>query len=402
MGELTDTVTQTATNQMFTENGAKINRVNDRLFIGEATANMGTAKTNEGDWLTDYQLSTGRSNGFIQFAQSAVLTNLNPASCNAIVAGARTSTLKENGNSIPAVAVGINDNCLNNTNTYAFYGEAYNTSGTKGGAYGMELDTVNYNKTKQIDPYQQQANKVIGLQICSGAELASHNQYPGSAAINIRNNGSTFDKGIVFGSDVISGANGVEGTGVAIALGKGHQFSWYNSMGNICGTIGCYTQDPAHNQSISFTDSGLEICDRGNGLIGVFQNSLGTNSNYLVFSGSPSGSAVAELRAEGRDTNTSLNVSSQGTGSVYLKTGGGIAFEAAHSGVNTTSWITIGGSNGGVPAITTRGAMADLSLSPTSGYVRIGNWKASGYTNVNGYISVKDSNGVVRKLVTME
>lgn len=330
-----DKFNQLTTGNFFSNSGGKVNRINDRLLIGSATLNDGSSTASQpSEWLTTYQLGTGRTNGFIEFAQTAILTNTNANATNGLVVGARTSTLAGAGNSVPITAVGLNNQTGFATNAYGFYGEAYNILNSLGAAYGMELDTVNYRGVSDITPYAQSTTEVIALQLAAGAELSSVGQFASSAAINIWNNNSTFERGIVFGSSAISGATGTSGTGIAIAMGQGHILQWYGS--NVASTSSIFCTVTAANAAnatgIQFTNNGMQVQMPGGQVVGAFSANA-TAANWLQFVSGNAGNPV-QLQAQGSDTNINLLLQPKGTGVVQFGT-------FAASVLSVTGYITI-------------------------------------------------------------
>lgn len=321
-GGAIDPLTQVKTSGFFQYDQntvVKINRLNDRVLIGDATANTAAPTMTGQDWLTQFQVNIGRSSGFIEFAQAAVLTNVNANACNGMVFGARTSTLAGIGNSIPVLAVGVNNNTSFGTGAYAFYGEAYNMAGALGAAYGMELDTVNYQGSATITPYAQHPKEVVALQLAAGAELSPTGQYSSSAAINIWNNNSNFERGIVFGSSAIAGASGTSGTGIAIAFGQGHTMQWFGSNTAATSSILCTVPaaSAANAASLQFTASGLQVQMPGGQKIANFSSAISAPVNYIQFLPATSGNSV-QIQAQGSDANIHLSLVPKGSGSVQF------------------------------------------------------------------------------------
>ncbi|RTM07399.1 MAG: hypothetical protein EKK31_11590 [Hyphomicrobiales bacterium] len=216
------------TGQFFQPSGANVHYLADRVMMGSAVNNKASAVSSQPDWLTTYQIGTGRSFGFIEFAQSAVLNNSNANAANAFVAGAQTSGFAGTGNSIGVVTVGVNNNTSFSTNTYGLYSEAYRASGVSGGAYGFEIDTVNYASLAATNPFAQATGQTVGIQVAAGGGLSAVGQFASSVGINFWNNNAVFDKGISFGFTAINGTNGTDGnTGEAIAMATGHAITYY-------------------------------------------------------------------------------------------------------------------------------------------------------------------------------
>lgn len=216
------------TGQFFQTLGASVHYLADRVMIGNAVANKANPVAAQSDWLTTFLLARGRATGFLEFAQMGVLNNSNSNSANAIVAGAQTSVLAGVGNCIGAIVVGVNNNSVSSTNTYGLYAEAYRMAGAIGGAYGIEIDTINYQALAATNPFAQAGAQTVGIQLAGGASLSDAAQFAASVGLNFWNNNSTFDKGINFGFTAIAGTNGTDGnTGEAIAMATGHAITYY-------------------------------------------------------------------------------------------------------------------------------------------------------------------------------
>src|SRR5262249_51258717 len=101
-------------------------------------------------------------------------------------------------------------------------------------SWGLEIAVKNKGSNVINDPYN---GGPIGL--TQGIWLAGggDNTYGGSAAnpssvaILVGKNAHTWNKGICFLQDGITGAIGTSGTGTAIAFGRGHMLEWYASSG---------------------------------------------------------------------------------------------------------------------------------------------------------------------------
>lgn len=214
------------TGQFFAEDGARIIRQADRVFVGDAVTNNGTNTGSQPDWLTQYLLSKGRTFAFQQVTQQAVLTTENYLSSNAFLGAAKTSQMTGTGNAIGVLGVAVNNNSTQLTGAYGGYFEGFQQSGALGPSYGVEVDTINFGTASAIDPFQQQNNQTIGVQIAAGAEFPGTSSV--SSAINIRNNGANYLRGITFGESSIAGTAGNDGgTGIAIAFATGHKMTYY-------------------------------------------------------------------------------------------------------------------------------------------------------------------------------
>lgn len=305
--------------QIYQEFGAVVERSADRFFAGDAAKNNGKNETIQADWLTTYQIAKGRSNGFIQSCQAAILTAQNTDVSNCLVVASKTSNLYDNYNSIGFIGMAVADKTTGTGHAYAGYFEAYREVGVSGGAYAIEVDTINYSSYVAIDPYLQLAGQTIGFQLASGGEYSSVGQFDASAGLNIRKNGAKFGIGLIFGSDSIAGTDGTgTGTGVAIALARGHLQQWYSSTGNkTCSILGdCAT--PALSLAQSFVDNQVRWRNvAGKNVLQV--SAVASSVNFLSLRSSITATPVV-VAAGGDDANIDIQLLPQGTGLVSYGT----------------------------------------------------------------------------------
>lgn len=300
-----------SSNQYYEEFGAVNHRYADRVFIGNAVTNNGRNDQQQQDWLTQYQITAGRSNGFIQSSQASITTSTAPDASNALIVGARTSTLYDNYNAIGIVGIAFADKTTGNGYSYGGYFEAYRGLGVSGGAYGAEIDTINYSSFLAINPYIQLAGQTIGLQMASGGEYSSAGQFDASVAHNIQNNGAKFGIGINFGATSITGTDGLTGTGIAIAFGRGHLQQWYSATGKTSSILGnCLT--PALSLNQVFVDNQIQFQNQA--AKNVFRVLAPANSvNYIDVRSAVAG-AAASINASGDDTNIDVAIVPKGAG----------------------------------------------------------------------------------------
>ncbi|PBB94983.1 hypothetical protein [Mesorhizobium sp. WSM3862] len=226
-------INQSESGHFYAGDGARIQRLADRVFIGPAVANSGEQVADAGDWLTDFQLAVGRSRGFIQRTQAAVLNGGDPEANHAWISAAQSKDATVDGyNAIGDIAIGINNNTTKSLSAYARYTEAYRMAGAVGGAYGHEIDAVNFASEVDIDPWTQNIGQTVGEQMAAGAELSPIGQFAISAGWNLRKNGSTFLKALIIGNDAIKGTDGTDGNVVhAINLVPGHAIDYWSAAG---------------------------------------------------------------------------------------------------------------------------------------------------------------------------
>ena len=303
----------------FTQNGAVIQRLTDRVMIGGAALNDCAFPNVYQDWLTVFQIATGLSAGSIASAQSAVLNSgsTSETAGGGFVAGIQSLNFASvSTNAISSTHIVVNNNATYATNGWALYAEAHKTTSASGNVYACELDTRTLAATTTPTPFQQ--GSVVGIQIASGAGVSATGQFDASAAIQIQNNPKSFKVGINFGASSIVGTDGSTGTGIAIAMAKGHLIQWYNSSQQVVGAIYSTCAATANHTKINFTDNGLQINSSTSAAISYF--SAATSAvNWLSFYANSTGNAPT-ISAAGSDTNVDLTLSCQGTGVVRYGT----------------------------------------------------------------------------------
>lgn len=308
------------TNKIYQEQGSLIHRFGDRVFVGGATLNNGTNQGSQPDWLTQFFLGKGRTFAFQQVTQQAVLTTISPDAANSFLAAAQTIPFTAIGNAIGVIGVAINNNTTYATGAYGGYFEGFNVLGSLGPTYGIEIDTANYNSLAVIDPYQQNPKQVVGLQLGSGAEFyGSNNQFSASAAINIRNNGSNYLAGIVFGSDAIAGTDGTgSNTGVAISFARGHTMQWYAGTGAPTSSVTCIGSSTSTGLTQIFNDNQVHFLNAAGKL--TFQAFSVTNAvNYVSIRNSVTATPV-QILARGDDTDIDVQIVPKGAGLIRYGT----------------------------------------------------------------------------------
>lgn len=134
------------------------------------------------------------------------------------------------------------------------------------------------------------------------------------------------------------------------------------------------------------SDTNIDASIRGKGTGSVFLGNQQTN--YLRVNSSAAGTPA--LAAEG-GTNVDLGLRAKGTGSVFI-------------GQNQTNYVRVNSAaSGSNPALYPEGETnLDLILGGKgAGVVRFGTWTSNADAVVNGYVTIKDAAGNVRKLATI-
>lgn len=302
--------------QFFSELGAVPQKFGDRLFVGDATKHNAKDAISQTDWLTTYELAKGRAGGSLMYSTAGVTNGATTRAANTMMIGAQAKNLLAYYNAIGLRTLAANNSTLSNVSAYAGYFEAYRDATATGGAYGLEIDTMNYASVVEIDPYQQFNGQTIALQIAGGGEFASSGQFASSAAINIRKNGSTYERGIIFGSDALTGATGTAGLAPAIVFGNGHQIMWYGAANVSTSSISCTGTTFAGGIEQRFLDGAVNWNNSNNKPL--FQ--IATNASHVNYLSIRSGAtgAAAQMTAQGDDANIDIQLVPKGTGVVHL------------------------------------------------------------------------------------
>lgn len=334
---------QPSSNQYFAQNGAGIHRLNDRVFIGGATAADGAFPQVANDWVSDFYETNGGYVDYVAPGMLFVATNESSASGLGIVGAAHTENFTAPGTSaIGMYALAVNDNASLSTLAWGLYVEGQHTSSVAGATYAAEFNVRTLLSGTAPTPYQQGA--FIGLQLGAGCGVSASGQFDCSAAVQIVSNPMKWFVGINFMSDALYDIGG--GYGIAMALAKGHVLRWHNTAGVITGQLLCDSETFADSITLALKEGSFQVQNSPGSA--QFEVEVTANAiNRLMVTGSTTGVPVA-LSAVGSDTNIDLALTPKGTGAVWL-----------------------------------------------------GAWTSNADAAVNGYITVKDSSGNVRKLATI-
>jgi hypothetical protein len=360
---------QSSSGQFYQNLGANVNRIQDRLFVGEAAANLGTNVASQPDWLTQYQIAKGRTYGYVQTSTLAV-ENTNVANSETpFVSGAQVGTQAGGAQPIAITGIGVNNGTSGVTQAWGLYPEGYrDTSGSgTGGAYGLEADTMNYVGVADSDPYQQNASQTITAQLAAGGGYSPTGQFPSTAAINIQNNGATYDKGIVFGANALTEDNGTTGTAIAIALGHGQELQWYGAANTATASILGNGTTASGSVAQVFNDNQIEWLNASGTPLFLASNNSGA-VNFAETTNATTGNPPT-IAAQGSDTNILLLLAGKGTGGVAIQGNtSGVAAPAGYVGEKQFS---------GVPA-TTASLTSGVSANVTSVTLSPGDWYCDG------------------------
>lgn len=101
------------------------------------------------------------------------------------------------------------------------------------------------------------------------------------------------------------------------------------------------------------------------GFVGLQINAVASQANYIVVSGTTTGGGIAEFYAQGADSNISVNYATKGSGAHNFYSNVGTAvlqMQITHT-VSANRYVTITGSNGGNPTISTNAGLLSIARS---------------------------------------
>lgn len=420
------TLDQTLTGSFWSDDPtpARVHRITDRVLVGDAVVQNGRKSPGVSKSWVGHE-----ANGFMTYFESrSQVEVVNTAGSLAVAAASRTSDNPDPGNQ---AAIGFASYVRNDSgagkSAWAYYAHARHDAGSEA-THCMEVDIANTSEvTQECHPYLMGATGICtGLWVRSGGETAESGVpvRAASVAIGIARTASanaTFGKGIVFQANAITGADGVTGTAPAIEMAKGHVIRWTNVDGAGCSSIYSNNVDATRRSGIQFEPDAIWLT-RNNNLVAVFEGSAGSG-NYMQFSSAVVGVAP-QLKAEGLDTDIDLLLVSKGTGRAQIRQSTSVVFDAnvltvslgAQAGStgeilratrngSAVNYVNVtGGAAGANPGLSAAGADANLDLNLNakgSGVLKFGTWTSNADAAVNGYITIKDAAGNLRKLATI-
>lgn len=327
----------------YTANGARPWRNADRLFVGGASVSSGSeSPTATESWVT----SVWGAHYFERDSQLMVATN--PGGMIGVSGVARTSDIQ--GVNPYEVSIGVVGVVWNNKTdvTHIGWGGYFEAvkENNSGAVYGIEVAVKNRGVNQSRDPYSRANDGGLGIWLPGGGDSSYGGAplNPCNTAIIVGSNSSTWNVGICFDANAISGTDGVTGTGTAVALAKGHAMTWFSS---------------------------------------------GATRTASIYS-SASGGALKTLRFDTANVYLGLDATAQTLFNFSIPNGAmnGFQFDATATGAGIVSLIAAGSD-----------ANLDLALVPKgSGVPRFGLY-TSGALSAAGYISIKDAAGNVRRLL---
>jgi hypothetical protein len=298
----------------------KISRMRDRVFIGGGAAFTGNFSGSQGGFLPT------NADGHPWAVRDAAMLVASDEGLMQVV-GYVSNENQSTAVGQPDESIGVSGFCIGNNATlptWAGYFDVQFEAGTYG--YGLEIAVKNKKADETSTPYFPTTG-TYGIWLQSGAGEGAGTGgsavAPCNTAIAIGKNGQTWNKGVVFFCDGLTGSDGTTGTATAIEMGKGHRIVW-RAPGNLTG-FSIRSDISAASSDVSLTVSNNIATWYGTGGSAAILDIAHTSSavNWIRVASNITGAAPT-LQALGSDTNVDLRLLPKGTGRVvfgYSSTG---------------------------------------------------------------------------------
>ncbi len=207
-----------------------VNRLSDRLFVGQAAALNNGGLAPQGDWLSQMP-------GMESTAAFSQMFLLATTGANGITAAARSSDNIAGAmqSTIPLIGI-CNNDLVGQGNCWAGYFESRKQAGNTGFTQGIEIDIGNYGQIVDVTPLvPTPGSATLALWVASGGTATPTN--PASVAIGIVNNGQKFRRGLVVLTNALDASLGSGGNGIAMDLATGQSIHWTKADGTTLGEI---------------------------------------------------------------------------------------------------------------------------------------------------------------------
>jgi hypothetical protein len=382
---------------------AHIHRLRDRLFINDGAAFTGNrygtqsgfvpTGTEGANWAPrDSTLFVAQSSGLMAVTGFASNADMN------LTAGEPTET------------IGVSGFVIGNKTTrsvWGLYSDVQFETGNYG--YGIEIAIKNKEGVDRTSTPYFATTGTYGIWMPAGGDstYGGSPTHPNNTAIAIGKGSSTWNKGIVFFADGLTGTDGVTGIATAIEMARGHSISW-RAPGNYAGfSIRSDVSGTANTKSITASDSYINLVGNAGAPIFLVKDALPA-ANYVAIE-SAQASNLCVFRLLGTDTNVGMIFVAKGTQSFrFTSQNSGTNDEFRIGGVNSApvNFLRAYGTNSGsgLAVLDALGTDTNISirLAPKgTGTVSFGTWTSNADAAVNGYVTITDSSGNTRKLATI-
>ena len=316
---------QASTGKFYSDTGATVNRLNDRLLVGAAADNQAATNRNAtpNDWLSTVMGATSIGAYAVWGATAASLARYGQIG---LLGGSRTSDAEASAallgykpSSIGVASWAIDDDLTTprTTNAYAYYGEVWRLAGVGyQPSFAMELEVVNFGVNNQgSTPFHINCGGgSYGIQLGSGGGQASGSVQPGESGITFVNNPSTWNAGITFGATALSGTDGTQGFGSAVQMATFQALEWRTAetVGNLQGSqSGGYVRSvvtqSAKAPRLELQDAQFFFGNAGGQTVFVVE-AAATVTNYLAIQSGAGTQAAGLYATEGPNGSPNLGL----------------------------------------------------------------------------------------------
>jgi hypothetical protein len=244
--------------------------------------------------------------------------------------------------------------------------------------YGIEIAIknktgVNYTST----PYYHN-DGTYGVWLPAGGDpsYGGAPTNPNNTAIAIGANSTTWNKGIVFFNDGLTGSDGTTGkTAVAIEMAKGHGIQWLNPANGLGVLLRSDVATAGQGLQVVFGDRSMVTLSASGAdqWFQVYGETENGGNGLRVLSRASGSSAVLESTSN-TDSNVNMELRAKGVGSVDLAPGGAIQLRTSSNPSATDFWEFKGGTSaGGGVQCNAQGADTDVPIvfsAKGAGYFR--------------------------------
>lgn len=200
---------------------------------------------------------------------------------------------------------------------WALYGDVRVEAGAAG-TFGLELAVKNRGSDNTRRAYTKSYG-ACGIWLAGGGDPSYQGAplNPSNFAIAIGKNSHTWNRGIVFDSDGITGTDGLTGTGTAIEMAKGHIIQWSTPTNQPGLSLYSTVDDTTRGVNSVYANGQHTLLTGGNKPF-FRTSSVSGAVNYVEINATTAGQGVRVL-AQGDDTDVSLRLEAKGAGEVNTK-----------------------------------------------------------------------------------
>jgi hypothetical protein len=289
--------------QFYKSNGANINEMNDRIYLGAATVNPGNS-TDCADYVSQ-NIQGCLTTSVSQFASLSTLGQIG------ILGGTETSMSPNATDESGLAVVGVAINNAIGANQQIAEGGYFEAQQKTGAGYTttVEADSVNQSGTTVVlNPFNITLVPTASVAELLGSGGGRSGVVNSSVGLGLVNNGAEWDKGIVFGQNSIA-------SNEAIVFPEGYGLQWWDNSTTPTG--GIYSNQTTGTEGIELTDNGIAVGETVSPAFagGLFVSNVANAVNYIDVVPQPTGYGP-EIVAAGSDANAPLTFAGKGTGGV--------------------------------------------------------------------------------------